>query len=56
MGTALIGGLIFSTIFTLFLVPVLISLTTDLGLHTRKEDLVQQSLADQLQTAEKTPS
>ncbi len=56
MGTALIGGLMFSTIFTLFLVPVLISLTTDLGLHTRKEDLVQQSLADKLQTAEKTPS
>jgi HAE1 family hydrophobic/amphiphilic exporter-1 len=45
MGTALIGGLIFSTIFTLFLVPVLISLTTDLGLHTRKEDLVKESLS-----------
>jgi HAE1 family hydrophobic/amphiphilic exporter-1 len=45
MGTALIGGLMFSTIFTLFLVPVLISLMTDLGLHTRKEDLVQESLA-----------
>ena len=44
MGTALIGGLMFSTIFTLFLVPVLISLMTDLGLHTRKEDLVKQSL------------
>ena len=56
MGTALIGGLMFSTLFTLFLVPVLISLTTDLGLRTRKEDLVQQSLADKLQTAETTPS
>ena len=44
MGTALIGGLMFSTIFTLFLVPVLISLMTDLGLHTRKEDLVKESL------------
>jgi len=44
MGTALIGGLMFSTIFTLFLVPVLISLMTDLGLHTRKEDIVKQSL------------
>ena len=44
MGTALIGGLMFSTIFTLFLVPVLISLMTDLGLHTRKEDLVKASL------------
>jgi HAE1 family hydrophobic/amphiphilic exporter-1 len=56
MGTALIGGLMFSTIFTLFLVPVLISLMTDLGLHTRKADLVQQSLADKLQTAGKSPS
>jgi len=45
MGTALIGGLMFSTIFTLFLVPVLISLMTDLGLHTRKEDLVKESLS-----------
>lgn len=45
MGTALIGGLMFSTIFTLFLVPVLISLMTDFGLHTRKADLVQDSLA-----------
>jgi len=44
MGTALIGGLMFSTIFTLFLVPVLISLMTDLGLHTRKEDLIKASL------------
>ncbi len=44
MGTALIGGLMFSTIFTLFLVPVLISLMTDLGLHTRKDDLVKESL------------
>ncbi len=44
MGTALIGGLMFSTIFTLFLVPVLISLMTDLGFHTRKEDLVKESL------------
>lgn len=44
MGTALIGGLMFSTLFTLFLVPVLISLMTDLGLHTRKEDLVKESL------------
>ncbi len=47
MGTALIGGLMFSTIFTLFLVPVLISLMTDLGLHTRKEDLVKESLGRQ---------
>ena len=47
MGTALIGGLMFSTIFTLFLVPVLISLMTDLGLHTRKEDLVKESLGSQ---------
>ena len=47
MGTALIGGLMFSTIFTLFLVPVLISLMTDLGLHTRKEDLVKESLSQE---------
>jgi HAE1 family hydrophobic/amphiphilic exporter-1 len=44
MGTALIGGLMFSTIFTLFLVPVLISLMTDFGLHTHKDDLVKESL------------
>ncbi len=46
MGTALIGGLLFSSIFTLFLVPVLISLMTDLGFHTTREDLVKDSLQD----------
>ena len=45
MGTALIGGLSISTLFTLFLVPVLISLLIDMGFHTRKEDLVKDSLA-----------
>jgi len=45
MGTALIGGLSFSALFTLFLVPVIISLVTDLGIHTRKADLVKDSLA-----------
>ena len=44
MGTALIGGLSISTFFTLFLVPVLISLTIDMGFHTRKEDLIKDSL------------
>ena len=44
MGTALIGGLSISTLFTLFLVPVLISLLIDMGFHTRKEDLVKESL------------
>ncbi|MZH46873.1 MAG: efflux RND transporter permease subunit, partial [Nitrospinae bacterium] len=44
MGTALIGGLGISTLFTLFLVPVLISLLADMGFHTRKEDLVKESL------------
>ncbi len=47
MGTALIGGLAFSALFTLFLVPVLISLMTDLGIHTRKEELIKQSLEDE---------
>ena len=46
MGTALIGGLAFSSLFTLFLIPVLISFMTDLGFHTRREDLVKESLAD----------
>ena len=46
MGTALIGGLSFSALFTLFLVPVIISLMTDLGIHTRREDLVKDSLAE----------
>ena len=45
MGTALIGGLSISTLFTLFLVPVLISLLNDMGFHTKKEDLVKESLA-----------
>jgi len=44
MGTALIGGLSVSAVFTLFLVPILISLLMDLGFHTRKEDLVKASL------------
>ena len=44
MGTALIGGLSISTIFTLFLVPVLISLAIDMGFHTTKDDLVKDSL------------
>jgi HAE1 family hydrophobic/amphiphilic exporter-1 len=44
MGTALIGGLSISTVFTLFLVPVLISLLNDMGFHTKKEDLVKESL------------
>ena len=44
MGTALIGGLAVSTLFTLFFVPTLISLLTDMGFHTKKEDLVKPSL------------
>ena len=44
MGTALIGGLGVSALFTLFLVPVLISLMMDMGFHTTKEDLVKESL------------
>ena len=46
MGTALIGGLSVSAIFTLFLVPVLLSLLMDIGYHTRKDDLVKASLVD----------
>ena len=44
MGTALIGGLSISTILTLFLVPILISLSIDMGFHTMKDDLVKDSL------------
>ncbi|MCH8158211.1 MAG: efflux RND transporter permease subunit, partial [Nitrospinae bacterium] len=44
MGTALIGGLAVSAVFTLFLVPILLSLLMDMGYHTRKEDLVKDSL------------
>jgi len=44
MGTALIGGLSISTFFTLFLVPVLISLAIDMGFHTTKDDLIKDSL------------
>jgi len=44
MGTALIGGLSVSAVFTLFLVPVLMSLMMDMGFHTTKADLVKDSL------------
>jgi hypothetical protein len=46
MGTALIGGLGVSAIFTLFLVPILLSLLMDIGYHTHKDDLVKSSLID----------
>ena len=46
MGTALIGGLGISAIFTLFLVPILLSLLMDMGYHTHKEDLVKDTLLD----------
>ena len=46
MGTALIGGLGVSAIFTLFLVPILLSLLMDIGYHTNKGDLVKDSLID----------
>ncbi len=51
MGTALIGGLSVSALFTLFLVPALLSLQMDIGLHTRKKDLVKESLAEQTTVA-----
>jgi len=44
MGTALIGGLSVSAVFTLFLVPVLMSLMMDMGFHTTRADLVKESL------------
>jgi HAE1 family hydrophobic/amphiphilic exporter-1 len=46
MGTALIGGLGVSAIFTLFLVPILLSLLMDIGCHTHKDDLIKDSLVD----------
>jgi len=46
MGTALIGGLSMSAMFTLFLVPILLSLLMDIGYHTSKEDLIKDSLVD----------
>jgi len=46
MGTALIGGLSVSAVFTLFLVPILLSLLMDIGYHTHKDDLVKDSLVD----------
>jgi HAE1 family hydrophobic/amphiphilic exporter-1 len=46
MGTALIGGLSVSAVFTLFLVPILLSLLMDIGYHTHKDDLVKDSLID----------
>ncbi|MDA0692555.1 MAG: efflux RND transporter permease subunit [Nitrospinae bacterium] len=55
MGTALIGGLSVSAVFTLFLVPVLISLMMDMGFHTTKEDLVKESL-DQTPTHGESPT
>ena len=50
MGTALIGGLSVSAVFTLFLVPVLMSLMMDMGFHTTKADLVKESLQKPPQT------
>jgi HAE1 family hydrophobic/amphiphilic exporter-1 len=44
MGTALIGGLAVSAIFTIFLVPIFLSLLMDIGYHTHKDDLVKKSL------------
>ena len=46
MGTALIGGLSVSAVFTLFLVPILLSLLMDMGYHTHKHDLLKASLVD----------
>ena len=54
MGTALIGGLSISTLFTLFLVPVLISLMNDMGFHTKKDDLIKKSLTDDSQSLAET--
>ena len=44
MGTALIGGLGVSAIFTIFLVPIFLSLLMDIGYHTHKDDLIKDSL------------
>ena len=46
MGTALIGGLAVSAIFTIFLVPIFLSLLMDIDYHTHKDDLVKKSLID----------
>ena len=46
MGTALIGGLAVSAIFTIFLVPIFLSLLMDIGYHTHKDDLEKDSLID----------
>ncbi|HIB43273.1 MAG TPA: efflux RND transporter permease subunit, partial [Nitrospina sp.] len=54
MGTALIGGLGVSAIFTLFLVPILLSLLMDIGYHTHQDDLVKDSLVD-LEKLERLP-
>jgi hypothetical protein len=35
-----------SAIFTLFLVPILLSLLMDIGYHTHKDDLIKDSLID----------
>ena len=44
MGTTLIGGLGVSAIFTIFLVPIFLSLLMDMGYHTHKDDLMKDSL------------
>jgi HAE1 family hydrophobic/amphiphilic exporter-1 len=46
MGTALIGGLGVSAIFTIFLVPIFLSLLMDMDYHTHKDDLIKGSLID----------
>ena len=54
MGTALIGGLSISTLFTLFLVPVLISLLNDMGFHTKKRRPCQRTASPPLGVASVT--
>ncbi len=56
MGTALIGGMSVSAFFTLFLVPALMSLLMDFGIHTRQEDLVKESLDNGSHPLENTPA
>ena len=43
-----------SAIFTLFLVPILLSLLMDIGYHTHQDDLVKDSLVD-LEKLERLP-
>ena len=46
LGRAVIGGLLFATLATLFLVPVVYATLRQRGPHTPEEELLEETTAD----------